>query len=177
MRKHFVSLFSTAVLALLGTTSAHADVVSERVILRGTLAACPSGAGYQFVREIQSPDGKYQTSSGPIVPMGYLLDITDVSYQPGPVTTPYPAAFNLVVQNVADPRYRVQFLEDQIVGAPSMRHVQFSTGQLMGPGGRLCWSSTWGTYQPTLFAGAQVVVRGRLIPSGTILATPLPSAP
>ncbi len=175
MRKLLVPLFA----ALCGTTVAHADVASERVMLRSTGATCPNGAGYAFIRVLQTPDGKAQQVTGPIVPAGYYLDITDVTYQPDTVATTWRGSFSLRIQNVADPRFSTTFLEDQVVGDEATRNIQLATGQLLGSGGRLCWSSSWGISQPTLLSGAMVIVRGKLISAGGQVSLPpqLPANP
>lgn len=170
---------------------AHADVASDRVLLvTGSAYGCSGAIGFKRLR--QDPDGGTVTESAEYqVPNGYYLDISSVEY-----TTPYHTTWALgYVQSldlnirrrsgtgsshVFSARYQNRPVyagtsssldtTNEHVGPGAETHVaSFPDGPLMGAGGRLCVSavSNFWTY------GGSVRVRGRLIPTGSLLIDPI----
>ena len=175
-----------ALLFCLASSSAYADVVSDRVVLipaGGT--ACGSGQ-QTFKRLYESPTGTSTTDSTEFrVPSGMYLDVASIEYtlprstrftklwtqylevDIRPRTTSYghrilnaPFALQNVVTREADDTF--VSIGDAVEPASSAYAISFPAGPLMGSQARVCAkaSSNFWNY------GGAVKIRGKLIPTG-----------
>jgi hypothetical protein len=168
-------------------TAAHADVVTDRVLL------VTGGSGCGFKRIKQLPDGaQTQESTEYQVPYGQYLEITSIEY-----TLPYWMAWakffaqsldvtikqraGAASTNILAVRFGNQsgFYEDaaefqqsyEFMSQGAQTHVAaFPSGPLMGNAGRLCVTTPLHFWN---FGGA-IRVRGRLIASGEPPVVPNP---
>jgi hypothetical protein len=160
------ALLSIAVL-LSSVSAARADVASDRVVL--TLgAACPGNPalGREVIRVYQNPDGTFGYDPAPfLVPVGSLLEITDLELQPSLTAPPsrYQQFVALTVQNRTTGRNYVAasftFAPDDVVAT---KKWTFGSGPLVAPAARLCVEVTapLGELPET---AQQLILRGKLI--------------
>ena len=176
-----------------GGCEAHADPVSDRVYLTTTGSTACGTNGKGFTRTIQQPDGSWTPVSGEFtVPQNMYLEITSVEY-----TTPYWTAWakeytqtlNVSIKqrvgtystSVLNATYMNQTIYGESAGVfeaigeivspgAQTRIASYPVAPLMSSAGRLCVAPNvrdfW-TYS------GNSVVRGRLIPSGVIVASPV----
>jgi len=191
-----------AVSAILASTAlastARADVASDRVVLI-LGGACPKGAttpaiGSLLRRLYLNPDGTTtQETTEYRVPPGHYLEVTDMEWQPSGMIPRWGQQLTLFVQNrnnasqfyaAAAFGWGPMSIAVQSGSNPSLldptpqsvydrmtRTHSFGTGPLVSSAGRLCVQNSWDTNQlPS--AGAGVIVRGRLIPTGGVVVSP-----
>lgn len=181
--------------AVVSAGEAHADAVTDRVVLiPGGAGAC--GANQTtFRRVLQQPDGRSTTETTEFtVPSGTYLEITSIEY-----TTPYWTSWaKFYVQsidvnirqrvgsaatNIFSAKYQnaTTYAEDatdafidlgQFNSPGAKTHVaSFPVGPLMSNAARLCASGYTNNF--TMYGGS-IRVRGRLIPNGGPVVAPAP---
>lgn len=171
---------------------AHADEVSDRVLLITGAPGCSGGSG--FKRVIQSPDGGETYETGEFqVPYGKYLVITSIEY-----TTPYwttwakwyvqnisvgirkrsgtgnsASVFNAQYQNqstyMQDANDELQSTKQSISQGARTEVATFPDGPLMSPNGRLCLTVSDNNFWTF---GGTMRVRGHLINSGSTSTIP-----
>lgn len=186
-------LLSLLSLPLVATSVAHADPVSDRVFLQSggvSATGCPANSkGFQRIK--QNPDGsETRENSEFVVPQGMYLEITSVQY-----ITPYgtgwaadyaqwlditinqkvgtakTSVLNATYQNgtvYGGDNYAGWQSIGEVVAPGSQSHVaSFPVGPLMNSNGHLCATPQ----RSEFWNGGWVWIRGRLIPTGSPVAT------
>lgn len=173
---------------------AHADPISDRVYLTPIGVSACGANSRGFTRVIQQPDGSWQPtpySAEFVVPQGMYFEITSIDYR-----TPYWTMWAKDYPNYLDVviRQRYGTMSTSVLSAVYMNQtfyggdtstpwtaigeyaspgaqthvVSYPVGPIMGVNGRLCAQAD--VFDFWNFSGT-VVVRGRLIPTGSITAT------
>ena len=178
-------------LSSLTAVDAHADAVSDRVVLTTGPSTCGSNAsGFKRVKYL--PDGTSTTDTAEFqVPAGSYLEITNIEYVL-PYSTlwarSYVQTLNINMNprtsafgsNIVSIRYnnRAVYAGDEyegyvgvgeLVSPGAQTHViAYPVGPLMGSAARLCVN----TANNFWVYGGSVKIRGRLIPNGEMITSP-----
>jgi hypothetical protein len=168
----------------LASTLAHADVLSERVVLEAAGAGTCPGTNAVQVRAVPlSADGKYATNtySAYVVPSGYAVEITDLTFSLGWLKSVYTKDITVLAQNrqthqqvplythrfgpwsfrAADPQtLNFPLNASQYVSPLGTTHVSFSSGLLISDEARICIMLP--TDANILDSATRIVLRGRL---------------
>jgi hypothetical protein len=180
--------------AAASTEVAHADAVSDRVVLYPFHGGTGCGTGRTaFHRQVEKPDGtSTQETTEFVVPAGKYLEVTSIQY-----TTPYSTlwakdyvqSFDLAIRSrtanhstgvffaryMNKPHHYRQDDDSFTTGDTFTAHgaethvASFPVGPLMSSAARLCMTADakfW-TF------GGSIRVRGRLIPTGGMVVNPI----
>ena len=185
---------------LAAPTLASADPVSDRVYLTPTYVPACGANAKGFTRVIQQPDGSSQPtpySAEFVVPQGMYFEITSIDYR-----TPYWTMWAKDYPNYLDVTIRQRYgtMSTSVLSAVYMNQtfyggdtstpwtaigeyaspgaqthvVSYPVGPIMNTNGRLCAQADVTDFWN--FSG-NVTVRGRLIPTGSPVATTTTNAP